>query len=148
MTSGLGLAFLGVFRFISIVVGERFVDIGAVSHLVQDRFAVGPEPGERPENPAEREGEQAEALDRARLRMHFLVRDFLRQNVDEPEDYDADDRGDDDNNPGNPVRDRVERLTVEQRGVDGRGQDQMREREEKDEASAAATGAARSGSAR
>ena len=34
-------------------VAERFIHIGAVGHLVQDRLGVGPEPRDRPEQSAE-----------------------------------------------------------------------------------------------
>ena len=52
--------------------------VGAVGQFVADRFGVRPEPGNRPEQPAEDERQQAQRLDRLELRMMPLVRDLLR----------------------------------------------------------------------
>ena len=55
----------------------------------------------------------------------------------QPENCDSDNWRDNQHDPRDAIGDRVERLTVEQRGMDVRRQRQEREGEEKDEASAA-----------
>ena len=68
--------------------------VGAVRHLVHDRLRVGPEPGQRPEQSAEHQREQAQRADRFELRMMALVRDLLRKDVHHPEQDDEHHRHD------------------------------------------------------
>jgi len=60
-------------------------------------------------------------LDRAGLRVPFFVRNFFRQDMDEPEDGDADDRRKDDGDPRDAVGERVERIAMEEGGVRASG---------------------------
>src|SRR5207244_10451026 len=84
-------------------VAERFIHIGTVSHLVQDRLGISPKPGQRPEQPAKAKREQAQALNRLGLRMPFLVGNLFRQNVDEPKNGDANNRRDDEHDPRDAI---------------------------------------------
>jgi hypothetical protein len=49
--------------------------------------------------------------------MPSLFGNLLRENMDQQEDHDQDGRDDDEREPRNDVRDCIERLTVEKRGV-------------------------------
>src|SRR5206468_7343091 len=114
-------------------VAERFIYIGAVSHLVQDRLGISPKPGQRPEQPAKAKREQAQALNRLGLRMLFLVGNLFRQDMHQPESSDADNGRDYEHDPRNAIGDRVERFTVKERGVGARRQRQGREDNERNE---------------
>ena len=84
---------------IIIVMGEGFIDVGAVGELVQDWFRVSQDPGERPKDSAENKRHQAKALDQTRLRMLPLMRDLFRQDVHEPKNSDSNDRRDNEHRP-------------------------------------------------
>jgi len=84
----------------------EFSPIGAIGELMQDRFRVGSEPGDRPGQAAGHEREKTQALDRLRLRVFLLHRDFFRQDVDE-----------NDHDPRHEIGYIVERLALEERGV-------------------------------
>ena len=85
-----------------------------VNHLGRgEQHRAERDPGDRPEQSAEAKREQAQAVDGMGLRMLFLLGDFFRHHVEEPENGDADDRRDDEDDPRNAVGDRVERLAVE-----------------------------------
>ena len=73
-------------------VAVAIVRVGAVGHLVQHRFRVGPQPGERPQQAAEEQRQQAQRLDRVELRMAAFLGDLLRQDVHQPEHGDQHDR--------------------------------------------------------
>ena len=77
--------------------------VGAVRHLVHDRLRVGPQPGDRPQQPAEHQRQQAQRADRLELRMVPLVGDLLRQDVHQPEQHDEHDRDDEDHEEGDEV---------------------------------------------
>jgi hypothetical protein len=49
--------------------------------------------------------------------MPSLFGNLLREDMDQQEDHDQDGRDDDEREPRNDVRDRVQCLTVEKRGV-------------------------------
>src|SRR4030095_6712871 len=83
----------------------RVIDIRAVSHLVKHGLRVGPKPGDRPEQPAEDKREETEALNSPELRMTPVVGTRFGEDMDQQEDRDQDDRGDDEREPGNDVRD-------------------------------------------
>src|SRR4051794_23851451 len=95
------------------VVSERFIHVRAIRHFVQHGFRVCPEPGDGPEQPAEAEREEAEALDGMRLWVLLLLGDLFREDMDEPENGDPDHRRDDEHDPGDAVRDGIERLAME-----------------------------------
>ncbi len=88
--------------------------VRAVRHLVQHGLRVGPRACERPQQPAEHQRQQAQHMDRVALRMMVLVRDFLGQHVHDPEHRDPDDRHDEDHDQREHVRNRVERLALQQ----------------------------------
>jgi hypothetical protein len=119
------------------VVTERFIHIGTVSHPVQDWLRVRPEPGQWPEQPAEAKREEAQALNRSGLRVHFFVRNLFRQNMDEPESGDANNRRDDEYDPRDAIGDGVERFAMENRSVRASRQCQGRESNQWNEMSAA-----------
>src|ERR1043166_1839210 len=96
---------------------ERFIHIGTVSHFVQDRLGVSPKPRNWPEQPAKAKREQTQALNRSRLWMFFLMGNFFRQNMNEPESGDAKNRRNDEHDPRDAIGDRVKRLAVKKRGV-------------------------------
>ena len=68
--------------------------VGAVGEPVAGRLGVGPQPGDRPQQAAEHQRQQAQRVDRVGLRMMPLVRDLLRHHVNDPEQHDGDDRHD------------------------------------------------------
>ena len=89
----------------SFEVADRFVHIGAVSHLVQDRLGVGPEPRNWPEQPTKEKREQTEAMNRVRLRMLFLFGNLFRHDMQQPENGDADNRRDHEHDPRDAIGD-------------------------------------------
>ena len=93
--------------------------VGAVRHLVAGRLGIGPQPGDRPQQAAEHQRQQAERPDGLELRVMALVRDFLWHDVQEPEDHDPADRDDEEDEDGQEVRHLVFELRREQRGVCG-----------------------------
>ena len=92
---------------------SSLVLVGAVGRLVADRLGVGPQPGDRPQQAAEHQRQQAQRVDRVGLRMVALVGDLLGQHVHQPEDDDDDDRHDDDDE----LRQNHRRETI----ISGRG---------------------------
>ena len=94
--------------------------VGAVGELVSDRLGVGPQPGDRPEQPAEGERQQAERPDRLELRVVPLVRDLLGQNVHQPEQHDQQDRHEEQDEDGDIARHRVLDFGGHQRRMGGR----------------------------
>src|SRR5262249_46059305 len=84
-------------------VADRFVHIGAVSHFVHDRLGVSPKPRNWPEQSAKAKREQAQALNRSRLWMFFLMGNFFRQNMDEPESDDPNNRRNDEHDPRDSI---------------------------------------------
>ena len=94
-----------------------FSDVRAVGHLVEHRLRIGPQPRQRPEHAAEHQRQQAQHLDRLRLRVLSLLGDLLREDVHQPEHGQHDERHDDQHHPGDAVGDGVERLALEHRGV-------------------------------
>ncbi len=94
--------------------------IRAVRHLVQHGLGVGPEPGDRPQHAAEHQRQQAQDLDRLRLRVVPLVRDLLRQDVHQPEEHDHGDRDDDDHEDCDVVRRRGQCVPRQERGLRSR----------------------------
>ncbi len=81
--------------------------VGAVGDLVSDRLRVRPQPGDRPEQPAEGERQQAERPDRLELRVVPLVGDLLGQHVHHPEQDDEQDRHEEQDEDGDIARHRV-----------------------------------------
>ena len=73
--------------------------------------------------------------------MLFLLGDFFRQDVDEPENRDADDRRDDEHDPCDAIGHGVERFAVEQRGVRGLRKQRCTEQDEREHHSGAAPSA-------
>ena len=106
-----GVAIVG-FRIAAVTMA--FIHVRSISHLVQDRFGVSPQPRNWPKQSAKNKGEQTNALNRLGLRMLFLLRNFFRQDMHHPENSDANNRRDNEHNPRNAIRDRVERFSVEQ----------------------------------
>ena len=90
----------------------RFTLIGAVGQFVQHWFGVRPKPCQRPEQPAEAERKETEALDGPGLRVLLFLRDFFRQDVHEPENGDSDDRGQNEDDPGDEVGDGIQCLAL------------------------------------
>ena len=88
-----------------IVMPEGFIYIGPVCHLVQDRFGVGPKPCNWPEQPTKAKRQQTQAMNRVGLWMLFLMSDFFRHDVDQPENGDADNRRDHEYDPRDAIGD-------------------------------------------
>ncbi len=107
--------------------------VRAIGELVHDRLRVGPDPGQRPQQAAEDERQQAERANRLELRVVALVRDLLRQDVHHPEQGDEHDRHDEEDEEGDELRQRVFGFRREERGVrasreeqqEGSGGDQL-----------------------
>ena len=78
--------------------------VGAVGEPVADRLGVGPEPGQRPQQAAEDQRQQAQRVDRLGLRMMPLVGDLLGHHVDDPEQRDDEDRHHDEDEPRDVFR--------------------------------------------
>src|SRR5262249_50830113 len=76
----------------------------------------------------------AEALNRLGLRMLFLFRNFLWQDMHQPESHDSNDWRDDQHDPGDAISDCVQRLAVEKRGLRPAWQCQAGERDQPSEA--------------
>ncbi len=93
---------------------------GAVRHLVGHRLRIRPQPGDRPEQTAEHQRQQAQHLDGVALRMMTLVGDLLRKDVNQPEQHDRADRDEDDDEPRKVLRRRVHHLRREERSARGR----------------------------
>src|SRR4051812_3283939 len=91
--------------------------VGPVSHLMDHRLRISPQPGKRPKHPAKNQGEQAKALDGSCLRVLFLLRNFLRENMNQKEDDDSYNGRYHKHHPRKHVGDFVECLAVENRGV-------------------------------
>jgi len=119
------------------VLTMAFVHVRSISHLVQDRLGVSPEPRKWPKQSAKAKREQADALNGLGLRMPFLFRNFFRQDMHHPKSNDADDWSDDEHDPRDAVRNCIERLTVKNRRVRVRRQRQQRENNEQNETSVA-----------
>ena len=120
---------------------ERFIHIGAVGELVHYRLGVCPEPCNWPEQSAKAKREQTEAMNRVGLWMLFLMSDFFRHDVDQPENGDADNRRDHEHDPRDAIGDRIERLAVEHRGVRGLRKQRCTEQDEREHHSEAAPSA-------
>src|SRR5439155_19699180 len=88
---------------LSSIVALRFIYFCTVSHLVQNRFGVSPEPRKWPKQSAKAKREQAAALARLRLRVLFLLRNLFRQDMHHPEDGDANYRPNDHHDPRDTI---------------------------------------------
>ena len=86
-------------------VADRFIHIGTVSHLVQDRLGVCPEPCNWPEQPTKEKREQTQTMDRVGLWMLFLFGDLFRHDMQQPENGEADNRRDHDHDPRDAIGD-------------------------------------------
>ncbi|HSS08028.1 MAG TPA: hypothetical protein VLK83_12925 [Rhodanobacteraceae bacterium] len=93
--------------------------LGSEGELVPDRTRVGPQPGDRPEQSAEHEREQAQDVNRILVGMVALCGDLLGQHVHDPEERDEGDRHHDEHEPGEPVGHRVQRFAMQERCVGG-----------------------------
>jgi hypothetical protein len=89
--------------------------VGSVSHLIEDRPAIRPKPGQGPKQSAEHKGQKAQALNGSSLWVLSLLRDFFREYVNEQEHTNGDDGRHYKDDPGEYVGYFVERLTLEDR---------------------------------
>src|SRR5262249_29660121 len=99
-----------------------FANIRAVSHFVQYRLGVSPQPRQWPEDPAKAKRQKAYALNGLGLRVPFLLGNLFRQAMHHPESHDSNDCREDQHDPGDAIGDCVERLAVKKRGVRTSGQ--------------------------
>jgi hypothetical protein len=104
--------------------------VGAVGHLVGDRLDVRPQPGDRPQQAAEHQRQQAQHLDGVALRVMALVGDFLRQHVHHPEQHDQADRYEDQHEPCESKRRGVHHLRRQEGGLRG-GRKRQRTQDER-----------------
>ena len=99
---------------------------------MHDRLRIGPDPGQRPQQAAEHERQQAQRTDGLELRVVPLVRDLLRQDVHHPEEGDEHDRHDEEDEDGDESRQRVFGLLWLCDARLGRCQEDQGKREEDD----------------
>jgi hypothetical protein len=113
-----------------LVVGDLLLDlVGAIGHLVEDWFGLGPEEGERPEQAPEYQGQHAQHVDRILLRMTVLLGNFLRKDVHHPEQVDAPDRHADQHEPRDGLGHSVEGFAGEEGSLGEAGKEQKGEQQ-------------------